>query len=583
MGLQRYFEKRNFGRTPEPKGRTHRAKARALSFVIQKHDASRLHYDFRLEMEGVLKSWAVPKGVPTKKGDKRLAMHVEDHPIEYGGFEGTIPEGNYGAGTVMLWDRGHYDVIDSAPMEAYKKGKIHLRLEGTKLNGEWTIVRMRGREELGKEPWLLIKSGEDIKPISAKADDESVSSGRTMDQIAHGRSKVWHSNRANASTKARIVKPGRGASKPTPKSASPLSPLRGEGEENGGRLKEARQSFLSTLEEFPKQAASYVEPTKALLVEKVSREPGWIFEIKWDGYRAVAVKKNGKVRLFSRRARDITSDFAEIAEAVEEIPVSSLVLDGEVVAVNKEGHASFQLLQNFKQRLSGPKASDLRYYVFDILNLENRDLKPLPLARRKKILETLLKNIPAPIHFSASFEGDPEALLAQAQKNRIEGLIGKRADSPYEPGRRSGAWVKIKASLEQEFVIAGYTAPRASRPYFGALLLGYYEGDRLIFASKVGTGFDTKALKSLYTQFQKVRMGTCPFANVPTRRTERSGAGLSRAEMRRCTWLDPKLVCQIRFTEWTSDGGLRHPVFLGLRDDKTAREVIHERPVSSKG
>jgi bifunctional non-homologous end joining protein LigD len=583
MGLQRYFEKRNFRRTPEPKGRTHRPKAPALSFVIQKHDARRLHYDFRLEIEGVLKSWAVPKGVPTKKGDKRLAMHVEDHPIEYGGFEGTIPEGNYGAGTVMLWDRGHYEVIDSAPPEAYEKGKIHLRLHGKKVNGEWTLVRMRGREEAGKEPWLLIKSGEDVEPISAKTDDESVSSRRTMDQIAHGKSKVWQSNRAEKSTTIPAVKLGtkratRAGSAPSPSA----SRLKAEREEEKSGLKAARRNFMATLEEFPKQTASYVDPMKALLVEKVSREPGWMFEIKWDGYRAVAVKKNGEVRLFSRRPREITSDFSEIAQAVKQIPVSSLVLDGEVVAVDKQGHASFQLLQNFRQRRGGPNASELRYYVFDILNLENRDLKSLPLERRKKILESLLKDVPAPIHFSASFEGDPEALLAQAQRNRIEGLIAKRADSQYEPGRRSGAWVKIKASLEQEFVIGGYTEPRGSRPYFGALLLGYYEEDQLMFASKVGTGFDTKTLKGLSSQFQKVRTDSCPFTNVPTRRTGRSGEGLSRAEMKRCTWLEPKLVCQIRFTEWTSDGGLRHPVFLGLRDDKTAREVVHERPAPSR-
>jgi len=200
MGLQRYFQKRNFQRTPEPKGREHRVKAKALSFVIQKHDATRLHYDFRLEMEGVLKSWAVPKGVPAQKGDKRLAMHVEDHPLEYGGFEGIIPEGNYGAGSVMLWDRGTYEVLGAGPLEALQKGKIHFRLDGKKLKGEWTLVRMRGREELGKEPWLLIKSGEDMKPISAKADDESVRSGKTMEQIGHPRARVWHSIRDSAST-----------------------------------------------------------------------------------------------------------------------------------------------------------------------------------------------------------------------------------------------------------------------------------------------------------------------------------------------------------------------------------------------
>ena len=268
------------------------------------------------------------------------------------------------------------------------------------------------------------------------------------------------------------------------------------------------------------------------------------------------------------------------------IPVSNLVLDGEIVAVDARGHASFQLLQNYKQHRTGDGSTSLRYYVFDILNVENRDLKQLPLERRKQILEALLKDVADPIHFSASFRGNPDALLKEAEKNRIEGLIGKRADSLYEAGRRSGSWVKIKICLEQEFVIGGYTEPKGSRSHFGAILVGYYDSPRpsrrLIFASKVGTGFDENTLKDLYAKFQKIRSDTCPFANVPTS-AGKSGHSLSRAEMRRCTWLQPKLVAQIRFTEWTDDGGLRHPVFLGLRDDKDASEVVQERPAKEAG
>src|SRR5438477_2525432 len=572
MGLQRYFQKRNFQRTPEPKGRAHRVKAKALSFAIQKHDATRLHYDFRLEMEGVLKSWAVPKGVPAQKGDKRLAMHVEDHPLEYGGFEGIIPEGNYGAGSVMLWDRGTYEVLGGDPLEALQKGKIHFRLNGKKLNGDWTLVRMRGREELGKEPWLLIKSGEDMKPISAKADDESVRSGKTMEQIGHPRARVWHSNRASAS-------------QPKKESRAKLPPETRTAKNQPAKTKPAGSNLLATLEHFPKQSPSYVDPMKALLVESPPRGAGWLYEIKWDGYRAVAVKRGGSVQLFSRRARQVTGDFSEIAEAVGDIPISTAVFDGEIVAVDKRGHASFQLLQNYKQHPVGGASRSLRYYVFDVLNVENRDLKQLPLERRKHILETLLKDVPDPIHFSASFDGDPDAFLKEAEKNRIEGLIAKRIDAPYEAGHRSGSWVKIKICLEQEFVIGGYTEPRGSRSHFGAILVGYYDSPRqssqLIFASKVGTGFDTNSLKDLYAKFQKVRSDTCPFANVPTR-SGTSGHSLSRAEMRRCTWLEPKLVSQIRFTEWTDDGGLRHPVFLGLRDDKDPREVVRETAVSAE-
>jgi bifunctional non-homologous end joining protein LigD len=565
MGLQRYIQKRNFRDTPEPKGVKHRGKPRALSFVIQKHAARRLHYDFRLEMDGVLKSWAVPKGIPLRKGEKRLAMHVEDHPLEYGGFEGIIPEGNYGAGTVMLWDRGTYELLGGEPSQAYKQGKLHFRLAGKKLVGEWTLVRMRGREEKGKEPWLLIKTGEDAKPISAKMDDQSVLSKKSMAQIAQARGKVWHSNQPvkEEAKKTKVGDRGRPVKLSTPRAPTKPETL--------------PTKLLNTLEQFPVEPATYVEPMMALLVDKVPRDPGWVFEVKWDGYRTLSVKKNKRVRLFSRRARDITPQFPEIAEAVEGLPFSNMVLDGEVVAVNPKGHASFQLLQNYQQRAAGRRSSALRYQVFDILNLENRDLKQLPLERRKAILQALLSNTPDPIRYSATLEGDPEDLLAQAQKNQMEGLIGKRIDSPYQPGRRSGAWIKLKASHEQEFVIGGYTAPRGARTCFGAILVGYFEGEKLIFASKVGTGFDTNTFQDLYARFQKLRIDRCPFSNLPS--SNRQG-GLSRAEMNRCTWLEPKLICQVRFTEWTDAGGLRHPVFLGLRDDKSAREVVREEAVA---
>lgn len=565
MGLQRYTQKRDFRDTPEPKGVKQPAKASALSFVIQKHDATRLHYDFRLEMDGVLKSWAVPKGIPSKKGDKRLAMHVEDHPLEYGGFEGTIPEGNYGAGTVMLWDRGTYELLGGKPLQAYKEGKLHFRLAGNKLVGEWTLVRMRGREEKGKEPWLLIKSGEDTKPISAKMDDQSVLSKKSMTQIAQGRGKVWHSNRS-----------GEQEAKRTKPSNRPIGAKRSTGR-TAPDAESLPSNLLKTLEQFPREPAGYVEPMKALLVEKIPRDPGWIFEMKWDGYRALAVKKDKKVRLYSRRANDVTPQFPEIAEAINDLPFSNMVLDGEVVAVDEQGNASFQLLQNYKQRAAGRNASALRYYVFDILNLENRDLKQLPLERRKAILQALLENVPDPVYYSGRVEGDPEELLEQAEKNRMEGLIGKSVDCPYQPGRRNGAWIKLKASREQEFVIGGYTAPRGARSCFGAILVGHFEGKKLIFASKVGTGFDTETLDDLHGIFQKLRVNECPFSNLPS--SNRQG-GISRAEMKRCTWLEPRLVAQVRFTEWTADGGLRHPVFLGLRDDKPAREVVREEAVT---
>jgi bifunctional non-homologous end joining protein LigD len=547
MSLAEYKRKRKFSKTPEPKGAVKTRKAKALSFVIQKHDATRLHYDFRLEMEGVLKSWAVPKGIPTAKGDKRLAMHVEDHPIDYGGFEGTIPEGNYGAGTVMLWDRGTYEAVTSDPLEGYRAGKLHIRMSGEKLKGEWTLVRMRGKD--GKEPWLLIKSGEDVKPLSAKRDDQSVLSGKTMKQIAAGDGRVWQSNRKatqrKTSTRARILKPA----------------------------SQRRPAGASVLKRLPRAPAAYVSPMKALLVRNPPPRDGWAFEIKWDGYRALAVKSGGTGRLFSRRQREITHDFETVAHALTDLPARNCVLDGEVVALDKEGRPSFQLLQNFRQHHAA-RGVRLIYYVFDLLNYENRDLKNLPLEQRRQLLEGLIADADDPIRLSRTLEGDPEELVEQARANNIEGLIAKRLGSVYEPDRRSGSWLKVKTVLEQEFVIGGFTEPKGSRPHFGALLVGYYQGAQLLFASKVGTGFNTETLKSLREKFRKLETKVCPFVNLPTKGPN----GLSRAEMRRCTWMLPTLVCQIRFTEWTSDFGLRHPVFIGLRDDKRAHEIHREVP-----
>jgi len=547
MSLVEYKRKRKFSKTPEPEGTVKPRKPRSLAFVIQKHDATRLHYDFRLEIEGVLKSWAVPKGIPSKKGDKRLAMHVEDHPMDYGGFEGTIPEGNYGAGTVMLWDRGTYEPVTGEALEGYRAGKLHIRMSGEKLKGEWTLVRMRS--ENGKEPWLLIKSGEDVKPISARLDDQSVLSGKTMKQIAAGDGRVWQSNREpSRKTSTRAAR-----SKPEPTAR--------------------RRKALPDLSKLPREPAGYVSPMKALLVRNPPPRDGWLFEIKWDGYRIIAVKSNGKVRLFSRRHRDITVDFESVAKAVEQLAVKTLVIDGEIVALDKVGRPSFQLLQNFRQDHAA-RGLQLVYYVFDLLNLENVDLKKLRLEQRKQLLETVVSGVDDPIRISRTLEGDPEELVEQARANSIEGIIAKRGGSIYEPDRRSGSWLKVKTVMEQEFVIGGYTEPKGSREHFGALLVGYYQGAQLMFASKVGTGFNTETLHALHQRFKRLETTVCPFANVPT-----SGPnGLSRAEMRRCTWLLPALVCQVRFTEWTGDGGLRHPVFLGLRDDKRPHDVHREVP-----
>lgn len=311
---------------------------------------------------------------------------------------------------------------------------------------------------------------------------------------------------------------------------------------------------------------------KAKLTSHCPAGPEWGFEVKLDGIRAIAVKRGREVKLFSRRPREITSQFPEIAQALRAFPMTDAVLDGEIVALDEKGRSSFQLLQN--ARHAGPNRSPLRYYVFDLVHAEGRDLKALPLDKRKTVLGQALAGLPEPLRFSDTLDAKPEILWPEIQKLGLEGLIAKMRDSKYEPDRRSGAWLKIKARHEQEFVIGGYTAPQGARSYLGSVLVGYHEGGKLMFASKVGTGFDTKSLGSLFKVLQTLRTPECPFGNLPIR--GRRG-GFSAADMRRATWVRPKLVCQVAFMEWTTDGGLRHPVFLGLREDKKAKAVVREQ------
>jgi bifunctional non-homologous end joining protein LigD len=531
MSLKEYVRKRDFKKTAEPGGRVEKKTAKHR-FVIQKHAASHLHYDFRLEMEGVLKSWAVPKGVPFTKGEKRLAMQVEDHPVSYIDFEGTIPKGQYGGGTVMVWDRGTYEPMSDAPSKELAGGKLHFRLTGKKLKGEWYLVRMREGNQ-----WLLIKAGESMRPVSAKQDDTSALSGKNMKQLAGG--KVWQSNR-----------PASAALKVAPTRLSRARP-------SSSRLK-------------------FVQPMMARLV--ASPPPGrWIYEIKFDGFRALALKDGPDVSLLSRNEKDFSAKFPEVFDAVRELKAESAVIDGEIVALDKGGRSSFQLLQAYDL---GQERPPIFYYAFDLLHLNGRDLGDELVTERKRELEKLLQGSAGIIRFSASLEGNVAVLLKKAQKLGLEGLIGKRADSKYESGRRSGAWIKLKLHTEQEMVIGGFTDPSGARQYFGALLVGYYKEDELIYAGKVGTGFNEALLKKLRAQLAPLMREQCPFANLPEKRAGRYGAGVTPAEMKRCHWVEPKLVCQIKFSEWTRDGKLRQPVFLGLREDKPARDVVRENPAT---
>lgn len=564
MSLQDYKRKRNFAVTAEPRGakkpRPKRA-AGASRFVIQKHDASRLHYDLRLEMEGVLKSWAVPKGLPWKRGEKHLAVEVEDHPVEYADFEGVIPSGNYGGGTVMVWDYGKYYVHGEKPLEALAGGRIHLVLEGKKVKGDWALIRTRS--DRGKNQWLLLKSDADVKPVSTKRDDESAKTGRTMKQIARDRDAEWQSDRADHAGAQDALRQRIRQAVAREASGKKTPPV-----------KKIKRDTLKPPASLPAGKARFIEPMKSKLVDAPPAQGNWIYELKFDGIRVLAIKDGLRVKLISRNQNNLTDKFCEIAEPLADLPCDQCVIDGEVVALDDEGRSSFQMLQ--AREMEAEKAP-LRYYVFDLLQLDGSNLTPLPLTNRKKLLKALIANQADPIRYSGEIGGDAKTILREVKRRELEGLIGKLADSVYEPGRRSGAWIKLKCVREQEFVIGGYTPPSGTRKYFGALLVGYYEKKKLLFAGKVGTGFDDKMLATLYRKFQGEAREDCPFADLPARVGGAWAQDITPAMMRKISWVNPVFVCQVKFAQWTRDAKLRAPVFLGLREDKSAKEVVRER------
>ena len=574
MGLAEYKRKRDFSKTAEPAGRKPLPKKvkGASRFVIQKHAARRLHYDFRLEMEGVLKSWALPKGLPWKRGEKHLAVEVEDHPVEYAAFEGIIPEGQYGGGTVMVWERGNYRVFGEQPLKSLQEGKLHLVLEGEKAKGEWTLVRIRGRDD-AKNQWLILKTGDDAKPISKKLEDRSVKTGRTMEQIAEARDAEWESGRKTDESAASQFK------------ARIRETIKKKGSEKGKvvgrtlRLPNAKQangsgrSIIASSTDLPSAKARFIEPMKAKLVETPPAIGDWIYELKFDGIRLIAVKKDEKVSLLSRNQNELSGRFPEIVESVRSLPTRECVIDGEVVALDEEGRSSFQLLQ--AREMEGRK-SPVYFYVFDVLQLDGKSLLSLPLEARKNVLEILCAGVSDPIRYSGAIGGDAKRLLEEVKRRSLEGIIGKRRNSVYEPGRRSGAWIKLKCVRQQEFVIGGYTPPQGARKYFGAILVGYYHNKKLVFAGKVGTGFTAKSLSMLYKKFQKEARDDCPFVDLPSKQNGQWVQDITPSMMRKMHWVNPVFVCEIKFAEWTRDKKLRAPVFLGLREDKKPTEVVRE-------
>jgi bifunctional non-homologous end joining protein LigD len=570
MGLKKYKAKRDFSKTAEPKGGKPlpRQVHGASRFVIQKHDARRLHYDFRLQMEGVLKSWALPRGLPWQQGEKHLAVEVEDHPIDYEDFEGIIPEGQYGGGTVMVWDRGAYYVYGEQPLKSLGEGKLHLVLAGKKAQGEWTLVRIRGRDG-EKNTWLIMKTGASTKLPSKKSEDQSVKTGRTMKQIAEQRDAEWESKREEKDTSARSTLNAR--IKAALKKKVP--------EQDVGQENEAAPDVAGALKKLPNAKPRFVEPMKARLEEEPPTHGDWLYELKFDGIRAIAVKDGKKVSLISRNGNKLDKRFPEVADAVKELSVQECVLDGEVVALDEEGRSSFQLLQALE--MEGRKAP-LRFYVFDLLQLNGRSLLDLPVEQRKQVLASVCENVGDPIRYSGEIAGEVKTLLAEVKRRGLEGLIGKQRGSKYEPGRRSGAWIKLKSLNEQEFVIGGYTPPAGSRKYFGAILVGYYHGgskkgnSRLRFAGKVGTGFTEKSLSMLYKKIRAEGRDDCPFVDLPSKSAGQWSQGITPSMMQKMHWTNPKFVAQIKFAEWTRDGKLRQPVFLGLREDKTPTQVVRE-------
>jgi bifunctional non-homologous end joining protein LigD len=544
--LTKYRSMRDFKSTPEPRGRVKKTKGRL--FIVQKHDATRLHYDFRLELDGVLLSWAVTRGPSLNPADKRLAVHVEDHPVEYGGFEGVIPSG-YGAGTVMLWDRGEW-APQGDPHAMLKKGNFKFVLFGERLKGGFALIRLKPKpgERSKRENWLLIKERDDWAEEDVVATDEwtkSVKTKRSLETIAK-EGEAYKKGKMYATTakapKARKAK--------TRKTRAVANTAKQKGSEKTSPAKKPH------LEGVPRGKALFVAPQLAKLVDAPPAGDGWIHEIKFDGYRIIAVVRSGKVTLWTRNRKDWTHKYGRIAKAVAELAATEAVLDGELVALDDKGEAAFSKMQAAADDVSIP----LEYNVFDLLHLNGHDLTGLPLIERKNLLKSLLASSLPGLKFSDHILSDGQQVLSSACHLKLEGVISKQAASQYTSGR-SGAWVKSKCTGNDEFIIGGFRkSDKRGRP-FSSLLLGEMAGDKVIYRGRVGTGFDDESFATLKKKFASRIRATSPFEEEPAE--ARSGA----------VWLKPDLVAQIAFFEQTPDGHLRHPSYLGLREDKPAAEV----------
>lgn len=554
MALTLYKKKRSFNKTPEPTGG--KTSGTALRFVIQKHDASHLHYDFRLEMDGVLKSWAVPKGPSLDPAVKRLAMMVEDHPYDYRTFEGIIPQGQYGGGTVIVWDEGTYEPLEAiankkgqekALLKQLKSGSLKFRMHGEKLKGEFALVHLKGKQE---NAWLLIKHKDEYAgttDITKK--DKSVISGKTIKQVEKAPENIY------------------GQTKPAKKvAAKKIAAKKKTTVTSKKKLKKAAGKKAP----FPKNLV----PMLATLVDKPFEEEGWLYEIKWDGYRAIAYCNGNKVHLSSRNNKSFDEKFYPVHKALSELGFKA-VLDGEVIVQGDSGIANFGNLQNWRSEADG----ELKYYVFDILWLDGNSLLELPLTERRELLRDLLPENDT-VFLSENFNVSGLEFYKTAAKMGLEGIMAKKADSLYTPNLRSKEWLKIKTNQRQEVVIGGFTKNDDTSKAFSALLVGVYENSKLNYIGKIGTGFSDKTQREMLQQFKPLITKTIPFASEPDiNKPSRFQPDPPHA---RATWLKPKLVCEVSFTEITSDGVMRHPSFEGMRIDKPAKQVVMEKATPVK-
>jgi bifunctional non-homologous end joining protein LigD len=543
--LETYRAKRDFKHTPEPPPRKGKQNGKALTYVIQEHDATRLHFDFRLELDGVLLSWAVPKGPSLNPADKRLAVHVEDHPIDYGGFEGSIPEGHYGAGNVIVWDRGEYTALeDDAPVEErkhaeevlreqLKAGSLKIFLTGEKLHGGWALVRMKG--EVGKN-WLLIKENDEFADHDHeyKPDNVSVITGKHLSPRQRGAAKTAEHEKENEKEQERQT------------STTSVANMAG-----------ARRSRM------PK---TFVQPMLATLTDVAFSDPDWVFEPKLDGMRILAHLSDGDVRLYARSGADATKRFPSLVKELEKLTDRPVILDGEVVALDEKGAPSFQELQH---RINLTEEGEIQrldsqipvyFFVFDVLHLDGYDLRGATIENRRKALVGFLEPTKH-IQLTAQFPVEGETTYAAAVEHGFEGVIAKRRDSVYEP-RRSKRWLKIKSNKTDEFVIGGYTQGTGRRnSTFGALLVGQYDNQKkLVYSGHVGTGYDAATLGTLLGLLKPLAQKKCPFVECPDPNMP-------------AIWVQPKLVAEVKFMQRTQEGILRAPVFLSLREDKPVAEV----------